>query len=417
MTLRDEALELHRKNKGKLEVMSKVPLRNKKDLTLAYTPGVAEACLEIAKDPASAYEYTFKGNLIAVVSDGTAVLGLGDIGPAAALPVMEGKSLLFKVFAGVDAIPLCVGTKKVDEIVQLVKWLEPTLGGVNLEDISAPRCFEIERRLKREMNIPIFHDDQHGTAVVVLAALMNALKVVGKAQNAVRVVVNGAGAAGIATSNLLLDTGIPEVVVCDSKGIVYPGRPQGMNPFKEETARRGNKRNLRGTLADAMAGADVFIGVSAPKTVTADMVKAMAEGAVVIAMANPVPEIFPDEAIAGGAKVVGTGRSDFPNQVNNILAFPGILRGALDARASDINETMKIAAARAIAGLIPASELRPDYVIADPFDKRVAPTVAREVARAAAASGVARVKVDPDEVYRRTWEETSLIARCYVDSR
>jgi len=407
MTQRDEALELHRKNHGKLEVRSKVPLRNKADLALAYTPGVAEACLEIAKDPNAAYEYTFKGNMIAVVSDGTAVLGLGDIGPDGALPVMEGKSLLFKGFAGVDAIPLCIGTKNVDEIVQFVKLLEPTIGGVNLEDISAPRCFEIERRLKQEMNIPIFHDDQHGTAVVVLAALINGLKVVGKTQDAVRIVISGAGAAGISTANLLLDSGFPEVVICDSKGIVYPGRPEGMNPFKEDTARRGNKRTLQGSLADAMVGADIFIGVSAPGTVTSDMVKAMAPNAMVIAMANPVPEIYPDDAVAGGAKVVGTGRSDYPNQVNNVLAFPGILRGALDARASDINEAMKIAAARAIAGLIDPAELRADYIIADPFDKRVAPAVAKAVAKAAVESGVARVKVDPDEVYRRTQELVS----------
>jgi malate dehydrogenase (oxaloacetate-decarboxylating) len=404
MTLRDDALELHRRNHGKLEVRSKVPLRNRQDLTLAYTPGVAEACLEIAKDPDAAYEYTAKRNLIGVVSDGTAVLGLGDIGPAAALPVMEGKSLLFKGFAGVDAFPLCIGTKKVDEIVQFVKWLEPTLGGVNLEDISAPRCFEIEQRLKRETSIPIFHDDQHGTAVVVLAALINALKVVGKSQDRVRVVISGAGAAGIATANLLLDMGFPEVVVCDSKGIVYPGRPEGMNTFKEETARRGNGRNLKGSLADALVGADILIGVSAPRTITTDMVKPMAGGAIVLAMANPVPEIFPEDALAGGAKVVGTGRSDYPNQVNNVLAFPGILRGALDARASDINEAMKIAAAMAIAGLVPPEDLRPDYIIVDPFDKRVGPTVARAVARAAVESGVARVKVDPEEVYRRTRE-------------
>lgn len=401
MTLRDEALELHRKNQGKLEIASKVPLRNKEDLTLAYTPGVAEACNEIAKDPQKAYEYTFKGNVIGVVSDGTAVLGLGDIGPAAALPVMEGKSLLFKSFAGIDAIPLCIGTKKVDEIVQFVKWLEPTLGGVNLEDISAPRCFEIERRLKAEAGIPVFHDDQHGTAVVVLSALINALKLVKKDQKSIRAVVNGAGAAGLATANLLIDTGIPEVIVCDSKGAIYSGRPQGMNSFKEETAKRGNPKNMSGSLADVLKGADVFIGVSAPGAVNKDMVKSMAKDAIVIAMANPTPEIFPDEAKAGGATVVGTGRSDFPNQVNNVLAFPGILRGALEARASDINDAMKIAAAKAIASLVELENLNPDYVIVDPFDKRVGPTVAKAVAQAAIDSGVARVKVDPNEVYRK----------------
>lgn len=404
MTVRDEALELHRKNHGKLEVRSKVPLRNKQDLTLAYTPGVAEACMEIAKNPDKAYEYTLKRNLIGVVSDGTAVLGLGDIGPGGALPVMEGKSLLFKGFAGVDAFPLCIATKDVDEIVSFVKWLEPTLGGVNLEDISAPRCFEIERRLKKETGIPIFHDDQHGTAVVVLAALINALKVVGKKQESVKVVVSGAGAAGIATANLLIDNGFADVVVCDSKGAVYSGRPDGMNPFKEETAKRGNKRSVKGSIEVALTGADILIGVSAPKTITSEMVKKMAPGAIVIAMANPVPEIYPEDALAGGAKVVGTGRSDYPNQVNNVLAFPGILRGALDARASDINEAMKIAAAKAIAGLVAPDELRADYIIVDPFDKRVGPAVAKAVAQAALDSGVARVKVDPEEVFRKVQE-------------
>ncbi|MGE5580450.1 MAG: NAD(P)-dependent malic enzyme [Bacillota bacterium] len=404
MTLRDDALELHRRNHGKLEVRSKVPLRNRQDLTLAYTPGVAEACTEIAQNPDAAYEYTLKRNLIGVVSDGTAVLGLGDIGAAGAIPVMEGKSLLFKSFAGVDAFPLCIATKEVDEIVSFVKWLEPTLGGVNLEDISAPRCFEIERRLKAETSIPIFHDDQHGTAVVVLAALINALKVVGKSQDAVKVVISGAGAAGIATANLLIDTGYPDVVVCDSKGAVYTGRPEGMNPFKEETAKRGNKRNVKGSIAEALDGADILVGVSAPKTITTDMVKKMAPGAIVIAMANPVPEIFPEDALAGGAKVVGTGRSDYPNQVNNVLAFPGILRGALDSRASDINEAMKIAAARAIAELVSPQELSREYIIVDPFDQRVGPAVAKAVAQAAMDSGVARVKVDPEEVARKVRE-------------
>lgn len=404
MTLRDEALRLHRDHRGKLEIVSKVPLRDKNDLTLAYTPGVAEACKEIAADPDKVYEYTLKGNVIGVVSDGTAVLGLGDIGPAGALPVMEGKALLFKAFAGVDAIPLCIASKDVNEIVRFVKMLEPTLGGVNLEDISAPRCFEIERRLKAELSIPVFHDDQHGTAVVVLAALINALKVVGKDLSEVRVVVNGAGAAGIATANLLMDAGVRDTVVCDSKGIIYPGRPQGMNAFKEDTARRGNRRSLRGSLADALKDADVFVGVSVAGAVTQEMVRSMASGAVVIAMANPVPEIFPEEAKAGGALVVGTGRSDFPNQVNNVLAFPGILRGALDARASDINEAMKVAAAEAIASLISPGELNPDYVIVDPFDRRVGPAVAEAVARAALQSGVARVKIDPAEVRRRVEE-------------
>lgn len=404
MTLRDDALKLHRDNRGKLEIVGKVPLRDKKDLTLAYTPGVAEACKEIAADPDTVYEYTFKGNVIGVVSDGSAVLGLGDIGPRAALPVMEGKALLFKAFAGVDAIPLCVASKDVGEIVRFVKMLEPTLGGVNLEDISAPRCFEIEKRLKEELSIPVFHDDQHGTAVVVLAAVLNALKVVGKKIEDIRVVVNGAGAAGIATANLLMDAGVKDCVVCDSRGIVYPGRPEGMNLFKEDTARRGNARSIRGTLADAMRGADVFVGVSVAGAVTQDMVRSMADRAVVIAMANPVPEIFPDEAKAAGAMVVGTGRSDFPNQVNNVLAFPGILRGALEARASDINEAMKVAAAEAIASLIAPDELTPDYIIVDPFDRRVGPAVAEAVARAAMESGVARTEVDPLEVRRRVEE-------------
>lgn len=402
MSLREQALELHRSNQGKLEVRSKVPLSTRQDLSLAYTPGVAEACLEIAKDPSAAYAYTLKGNLVAVVSDGTAVLGLGNIGPAGALPVMEGKCLLFKEFAGVDAFPICVSTKTTDEVVQVVKWLEPTIGAVNLEDISAPRCFEIEQRLKKETDIPIFHDDQHGTAVVVLAALLNALRVVGKDLECVRIVINGAGAAGIATANLLLDSGAKDVVVCDTKGVIYDGRTEGMNPFKAEVARKGNVRDVRGQLADALKGADVCVGLSGPRTITREMVSSMSSDAIVIAMANPIPEIFPNEARAGGAAVVGTGRSDYPNQVNNVLAFPGILRGALDARASDINETMKVAAARAIAGLVSESELSAEYIIPDPFDPRVAPAVARAVAQAALESGVARVKVDPEQVYRKT---------------
>lgn len=402
MNLREEALALHRNKKGKLEVRSKVPLQNRRDLTLAYTPGVAEACIEIARDRDLAYEYTIKGNLIGVISDGSAVLGLGDIGPSAALPVMEGKSLLFKSFAGVDAFPLCVAAREIDEIVQLVKWLEPTLGGVNLEDISAPKCFEIERRLKKETNIPVFHDDQHGTAVVVLAALINALKLVKKDMTSIRAVISGAGAAGLATANLLLDSGVRDVVVCDSRGIIWSGRPEGMNEFKEEIARRGNIRNLKGGLREALVQADVFIGVSVGNILTRDMVATMAKDSIVIAMANPVPEIYPDEAKAGGAAVVGTGRSDFPNQVNNVLAFPGIMRGALDARARDINEAMKVAAAKAIADLISPEELSLDYIIPDPFDRRVAPSVARAVAKAAVESGVARVRVDPDEVFEKT---------------
>lgn len=387
MDLKERSLELHRRAKGKLEIRGKVPLNDREDLALAYTPGVAEACLEIAGNPDLVYEYTGKGNLIAVISDGSAVLGLGNIGPAAALPVMEGKSLLFKAFAGIDAIPLCVGTQNVDEIVSLVKWLEPTLGGVNLEDISAPRCFEIEGRLKEEIRIPVFHDDQHGTAVVVLAALINALRVVCKKPASARVVVNGAGAAGIAVSNLLLDAGFADVVLCDSRGIVCSERTAGMNPFKKATARRGNVRNLQGRLEDALQGADVFVGVSAGNVLNQDMVRSMGEDSIVLALANPVPEILAEEAKAGGAKVVGTGRSDYPNQVNNVLAFPGILKGALEARARDINEAMKLAAARAIADLV-GPQLSPEYIIPDPFDTRVAPAVARAVCEAATKAGL-----------------------------
>jgi malate dehydrogenase (oxaloacetate-decarboxylating) len=403
MTLRDDALRLHEMSAGKFEVASRVPLRGREDLNLAYTPGVAEPCKEIHRDPSLAYRYTAKGNLVAVVSDGTAVLGLGDIGPEAAMPVMEGKSLLFKAFGGVDAFPACVASRSVDDIVQFVRMLEPTIGGVNLEDISAPRCFEIEARLKRETSIPIFHDDQHGTAIVTLAAVINALRVVGKEISAAKYVVNGAGAAGMSTSLLLLDMGATDVTLCDRSGAIYAGRVEGMNESKHAIAARSNPRSCR-TLAESMVGADVFIGLSAAGAVSSEMVRSMNSGAVVLAMANPVPEIFPDEAAAAGAAVVGTGRSDFPNQVNNVLAFPGVLRGALDARASDINEAMKVAAARAIAGLVTASELRADYIIPGAFDRRVAPAVAAAVAQAAVESGVARVAVDPAAIARRTAE-------------
>lgn len=408
MSLREPALALHKKNKGKIGVYAKVPLRNKEDLSLAYTPGVAEVCLEIAGNEKLAYEYTAKGNFVAVVSDGTAVLGLGDIGPCGAIPVMEGKCLLFKAYAGIDAIPICVRTKNVEEIVKLVKLLEPTLGGINLEDISSPRCFEIEERLKSEMSIPVFHDDQHGTAVVVLAAVINALKIVGKSIKKARFVLNGAGAAGIATANLLLDSGATEVILCDRLGVVYPGRP-GTNVYKEKVARRGNINNVRGDLAVAIKGADVFIGLSGPRAVTVDMVSSMAEGAIVIPMANPVPEIYPEDAKLGGAAIVGTGRSDFPNQVNNVLAFPGIMRGALEAQAHTINEVMKVAAAHAIAGIVTESELSAEYVIPDPFDKRVAPSVARAVAVAAVKSGVAEIKIEPQQVYEKTAKMTGLV--------
>lgn len=401
MRLRERALELHREARGKIEVRSKVKLENKEDLSLAYTPGVAEVCLEIAKDRELAYEFTSKANTVLVVTDGTAVLGLGDIGPAAALPVMEGKCLLFKRFAGVDAFPICVATREVDDIVKLVKWLEPGIGGVNLEDISAPRCFEIERALRQELEVPVFHDDQHGTAVVVLAFLTNALKIVRKTPNSIKVVINGAGAAGLATANLLLQWGVRDVVVCDSHGVLYPGRA-GMNRFKEEIARRGNARCVKGTLEDALEGADVFIGVSVGNVLRGPALQRMARDPVVMALANPTPEIDPAEAKAHGARIVATGRSDYPNQVNNVLAFPGILRGALDVRASSINDAMKIAAARAIAELIDESTLSPERVIPDPFDPRVAPSVARAVANAAMDTGVAKVKIDPEEVYRRT---------------
>jgi malate dehydrogenase (oxaloacetate-decarboxylating) len=402
MNLREDALKLHRENIGKIEYVSKVPVRNKDDLSLAYTPGVAEPCKDIHKNKELVWEYTARGNIVAVVSDGTAVLGLGDIGPEAGLPVMEGKCVLFKSFAGVDAFPLCVATKDVHEIVRLVQLIEPTIGGVNLEDISAPRCFEIERQLKQTTSIPIFHDDQHGTAIVCGGALFNALKIVKKRIEDIIVVINGAGAAGIAVGKFFLDAGVKELILCDTKGIIYPGRPEGMNPFKEDVAQRGNVRRLKGDLAAAMRGADVFIGVSVAGAVTRDMVKSMAKDPIVFAMANPVPEIMPDEAKAGGVAVVGTGRSDFANQCNNVLAFPGVLRGALDVRAKDINEAMKLAAARAIASLISDAERTPEYVIPRPFDRRVAPAVAAAVAQAAMDSGVARLKVNPEDVAEHT---------------
>jgi len=388
--LRTRALALHRENKGKVGIRSKVELKDKDDLGLAYTPGVAEPCKEIHQDKDLVWEYTFRGNVIAVVSDGSAVLGLGNIGPEAALPVMEGKCVLFKSFAGVDAFPLCLATQDVDEIVETVKRVSPTIGGVNLEDIAAPRCFEVEERLKKETDIPIFHDDQHGTAIVVAAAMINALKVVDKKWSDIRVVVNGAGAAGMAITNLLLSMGAGDVILCDSRGAIYEGRTEGMNPYKEEISKRSNRDRAK-TLAEAVKGADAFLGVSVGGALTQDMVRTMADDAIVLAMANPVPEIYPDEAKAAGAKVVGTGRSDFPNQINNVLAFPGVFRGALDVRARDINEEMKIAAARALADLVDDSQLSPDFIITDVFDERVAPAVAAAVAWAARETGVARI--------------------------
>ena len=402
MSMRDEALRLHLENKGKLRVESKVPVRDARDLSLAYTPGVAEPCKEIHADPQKIYDYTVKGNLVAVVTDGTAVLGLGDIGPGAGMPVMEGKAVLFKAFAGVDAFPICLATKDVAKIVETVKLLEPTFGGVNLEDISAPTCFEVESRLKKEVEIPVFHDDQHGTAIVTCAALINALKIVSKKLDQIRVVVSGAGAAGIAVTKLLLKLGVTDITLCDTKGAIYEGRKEGMNPYKEGIARVTNKRRIAGGLKEAIVGADVFIGVSKAGIMTKEMVRTMAPDAVIFAMANPVPEIMPDEAKEAGAKVVATGRSDFANQINNVLAFPGVFRGALDVRARDINEDMKLAAVRAISSLISDEELSPDYVIPGPFDSRVAPAVAAAVAKAAMESGVARVKVDPDEIRQRT---------------
>ncbi len=398
MGLREDALDLHRQNKGKVAVLSKVAVKDAKDLSLTYSPGVAEPCKEIAQNPDLSYEYTNRGNMVAVVSDGTAVLGLGDIGALAGLPVMEGKAILFKTFADVDAFPICLGTKQVNEVVQAVKWLEPTFGGVNLEDISGPRCFEIEEGLKKILDIPVFHDDQHGTAVVCFAGLINALKVVNKNISQVKVVVNGAGAAGISITKLLKAAGVEytNISICDSKGLLYPGKDPG-NKYKEETAILTNPQVKKGTLAEVMVGADVFIGVSAANVVTPEMVKSMAAKSIIFGLANPVPEIMPEEAFAAGAAVVGTGRSDYPNQINNVLGFPGIFRGTLDVRASEINEPMKVAAATAIAELITDKERTTEYVIPKPFDRRVVPAVALAVAKAAIETGVARdLKTDEE---------------------
>ncbi len=386
-----ESLRLHGEWKGKIEVVATVPVKTKEDLSLAYTPGVAQPCLEIQKDISKSYDLTRRHNLCAVITDGTAVLGLGDIGPEAGMPVMEGKCVLFKSFGDVDAFPLCIKSKDVDTIVNTIWLLSGSFGGINLEDIAAPRCFEIERKLKEKCDIPIFHDDQHGTAVITLAGLKNALKVVHKKLDEVKIVMNGAGAAAIAISKLLLSAGAKDVTLCDRTGLIYKGREKGMNWIKEEMAEVTNLRGMQGTLADALVGADVFIGVSAPGAVTQDMVRTMNKDAIIFACANPTPEIFPDDAKAAGAAVISTGRSDFPNQINNVLAFPGIFRGVFDVRASDINEEMKMAAAEALASLISDEELNADYIIPQAFDPRVGPAVAKAVAEAARRSGVARI--------------------------
>ncbi|MDN7244495.1 NAD(P)-dependent malic enzyme [Planococcus shenhongbingii] len=388
--LKNDSLHLHRKHQGKLEVRSKVSVKNERDLSLAYSPGVAEPCKEIAQDRNKVYDYTMKGNTVAVVTDGTAVLGLGNIGPEAALPVMEGKAVLFKEFAGVDAFPICLNTTDAETIIQTVKLLEPGFGGVNLEDISAPTCFIVEERLKEEMGIPVFHDDQHGTAIVTLAGLTNALKLVDKNIAETKIVVNGAGAAGIAVVKLLRKFGCSQLIMCDTKGAIFKGRTYGMNPFKEKVAENTNPERIEGLLSEVIKGADVFIGVSAEGALTQDMVRSMAQDSIIFAMANPNPEILPHLAKEAGARVVGTGRSDFPNQVNNVLAFPGIFRGALDVQAREINDEMKVAAVHAIAGLIEEKEIHDDYVIPAPFDLRVAPAVAEAVAKAAVETGVAK---------------------------
>ena len=386
-----ESLRLHGEWKGKIEVVTRVPVENKDDLSLAYTPGVAQPCLEIQNDVDKSYDLTRRWNMCLVVTDGSAVLGLGNIGPEAGMPVMEGKCVLFKAFGDVDAFPLCIKSNDVDEIVNTIYLISGSFGGVNLEDISAPRCFEIEKKLKEKCDIPIFHDDQHGTAIITLAGLTNALKVVGKKKEDVRIVMNGAGAAAISIARLLLTAGFKDITLCDRKGAIYEGRPEGMNPIKEEMAKVTNLAKKSGSLAEMLVGADVFIGVSAPGAVTTEMVKTMNKDAVVFACANPIPEIFPDDAKAGGAKVVSTGRSDFPNQINNVLAFPGIFRGAFDVRAKEINDEMKLAASEALANLITDEELSPEYIIPKAFDKRVGPAVAKAVAEAAKRTGVARI--------------------------
>lgn len=408
MSLRDDALEMHRENQGKLEITPNVKVTNKEELSLAYSPGVAEPCKEIHEDSRKVYEYTIKANTVAVVTDGTAVLGLGNIGAEASIPVMEGKAVLFKSFAGINGVPIALDTTDTEEIIRTVKLLQPNYGGINLEDISAPRCFEIEETLKKETNIPVFHDDQHGTAIVTMAGLINALRIVDKDLSDIKVVLNGAGAAGIAIVKLLHSYGVRDMIMCDSKGAIYEGRSYGMNDTKAYVAKWTNKNKIDGSLEEVIKDADVFIGVSVADLLTKDMVKSMAEDPIIFAMANPNPEIKPDDAKEAGAKVIGTGRSDYPNQINNVLAFPGIFRGALDVEATHINEEMKKAAVEAIADLIEEDELNPDYCIPGPFDKRVAPSVARSVAKAAMESGVARIEMDPQSIYDKTMKATDL---------
>jgi len=390
MTLNEEALELHKKNKGKIQVTSKTEINDMHDLSIVYTPGVAEPCRKIKEDASRVYDYTTKGDMVAVVTDGSAVLGLGDIGPKAGLPVMEGKAVLFKHFAGIDAFPICIDSKDPDEIVRTVELIAPSFGGINLEDISAPRCFEIEERLKKSLDIPVMHDDQHGTAVVVFSGVINALKVVGKKIEDIKIVMSGAGAAGTAIANFLINAGAQDIICCDIDGIVYKGRKEN-SPALEKLAEKTNKDLVKGTLSDAMKGRDLFIGVSAPGIVTKEMVKSMNSDAIIFAMANPIPEIMPDEAKAAGARIVATGRSDFPNQVNNCLGFPGIFKGALKVRASQINEEMKLAAAYALASLIPDEELNENNIIASALDPRIVDTESKAVEKAAIDSGVARI--------------------------
>ena len=402
MSLREEALHMHQVNQGKLEVRAKVEVKNAEDLSLAYSPGVAEPCKEILHNPQSVYDFTMKGNMVGIVTNGTSVLGLGNIGAAAALPVIEGKAILLKSFAGVDAFPICLDTTNTEKIVETVKLMSPTFGAIHLEDIAAPHCFDIEEKLKKVLDIPVFHDDQHGTAIVTLAGLINALKIVNKKVEDLKVVVNGAGASGIAIAKLLYAYGIKIITLCDTNGAIYSGRIKGMNASKESVATFTNLKKEKGSLGDVIKGADIFIGVSVGDTLTKEMVQTMNKDAIIFALANPIPEISPKEAKEAGARVVGTGRSDFPNQVNNVLAFPGVFRGALDARATEINEEMKKAAVKAIAELISESELTEDYVIPSPFDPRVAPAVAASVAQAAMDTNVARIQIDPEQVKIKT---------------